>query len=272
VPFPLAHPVAVLPLRRFCPAWLSFAGLMVGSITPDLGYSFRGQDFQDFTHSFLGTLVFCLPAGFIALQIILFIRAPLASTLPSPHREALLPLCRTPHGSWWRQALSVLIGAWTHSLFDAFTHESALRARRSEVLQGTISSVESTGLKFYQLLWIIVSLGGLMVLLIVYRRYLRRATGTTRLWDPADGHRIMLWLGILLVPYLVIVPIAFFPDWRGFQLNKHTLYASLQPYLILLTGIVTFLGVALRLRGGKSGGIVSSPGSTSSSDTPAPSG
>jgi hypothetical protein len=38
MPFPLAHPAAVLPLRRYCPKYLSFPVLIVGSLVPDVGY------------------------------------------------------------------------------------------------------------------------------------------------------------------------------------------------------------------------------------------
>ena len=40
MPFPLAHPAAVLPFRRYCSRWLNFPALVIGSLVPDLGYLF----------------------------------------------------------------------------------------------------------------------------------------------------------------------------------------------------------------------------------------
>jgi WD40 repeat protein len=37
MPWTFAHPAAVLPLRKFCADRLSFAGLVVGSVSPDIG-------------------------------------------------------------------------------------------------------------------------------------------------------------------------------------------------------------------------------------------
>jgi Domain of unknown function (DUF4184) len=38
MPWTLAHPAAVLPLRPLCPHRLSFGALVVGSVSPDIGY------------------------------------------------------------------------------------------------------------------------------------------------------------------------------------------------------------------------------------------
>ena len=38
MPWTFAHPAAILPLRRFCPAPLDFSALVIGSMVPDLGY------------------------------------------------------------------------------------------------------------------------------------------------------------------------------------------------------------------------------------------
>jgi hypothetical protein len=38
MPFPLAHPVAVLPFRRYCPRFFSLPALVAGSLVPDYGH------------------------------------------------------------------------------------------------------------------------------------------------------------------------------------------------------------------------------------------
>ena len=65
MPFPLAHPAAVLPLRRFCPGRLSFLALVIGSVVPDVAYCFGPLDVDVFAHTLPGSLVFCLPMGWL---------------------------------------------------------------------------------------------------------------------------------------------------------------------------------------------------------------
>jgi hypothetical protein len=55
MPYPLAHPAAVLPLRRLCPRRLSFPALVVGSLCPDVGYPLG---VSRFSHSFSQELLF----------------------------------------------------------------------------------------------------------------------------------------------------------------------------------------------------------------------
>src|SRR2546426_9342497 len=114
MPFPLAHPAAVLPLRRYCPRYLNFPALMIGSLTPDVGYCLQRFRVDQFSHSFVGSVAFCLPTGIAMLLVFYAIRESLVAALPAPHRDALLPLCRKPND---RPAsaivLSLLIGAWT---------------------------------------------------------------------------------------------------------------------------------------------------------------
>jgi hypothetical protein len=52
MPFPVAHLAAVLPLRRYCPRYLSFPALVVGSLSPDLGYLFGHLHTDWFSHRF----------------------------------------------------------------------------------------------------------------------------------------------------------------------------------------------------------------------------
>jgi hypothetical protein len=181
--------------------------------------------------------------------VILFIRQPLVQTFPSPHRQALAPLSTGAWPAWWRLAVSVLIGVWTHIAFDGLTRESAWQARVTPAIQTTVSAVEESGLKFYQVMWVLVSLLSLAVIGWVYGRFLLRSTGAVRLFDPADRSRVLRWSAILVAPYLVVVPFSFHVfEPGGFTIDKHAIYGSLQPYLLLVTVVVVSLGVLLRWR------------------------
>lgn len=66
MPFPVAHPAAVSPLRRYCPRYLCFPALVAGSLAPDVGYVFGHRHVDWFSHRFwAGSFGFCLPAGLL---------------------------------------------------------------------------------------------------------------------------------------------------------------------------------------------------------------
>src|SRR5262245_47286925 len=97
MPFPLAHPAAVLPLRQWCSRHLCFAALMIGAIVPDLSYCFvdvEAFDVERYAHSVVGCFGFSLPTGWSLTLVFYAVSGPLASRLPAPHRQALLPACR----------------------------------------------------------------------------------------------------------------------------------------------------------------------------------
>ncbi len=120
-----AHPAAAAPLRRY---GLSLSALIIGSITPDFLYFFRVSTNAQFGHSFAGVFIFCLPAGLLALGLFhLVLKKPLFSLLPESHQECLSPFTRSvKFFSSARELLvvmlAVLLGAWTHILWDSCTH------------------------------------------------------------------------------------------------------------------------------------------------------
>ncbi len=139
MPFPLAHPAAVLPLRRFCPRQFDFPALVIGSLTPDLGYCFGALHLGVFSHRLVtGVLAFCLPLGSLLVWLFYLARAPVAKHLPARYRQIIEPFCRRPGGLPLVIALSLLVGAWTHCLLDAVTHRGGWAARHLPLLEAQI--------------------------------------------------------------------------------------------------------------------------------------
>src|SRR5438876_728351 len=97
MPFPIAHPAAVLPLRRYCTRWLSFPALVIGSVVPDVGY-LLGEDWINFSHQLSGSVPFDLPLGILILAVFYRFRTVVAGMLSAPYQRLLLPLCRRPKG------------------------------------------------------------------------------------------------------------------------------------------------------------------------------
>ena len=190
MPFPLAHPAAVLPLRRFCPQRLNFPALVLGSLVPDLGY-FGPDRVAEFSHRFVGAFGFDLPVGFLIWLLFYGVRLPAIGLLPKHYREALLPLCRPPVGFPFRIGVSVLIGTWTHLLLDSVTHENGWLVQRLPLLQHITPWVGYDRLRIYDLLYYVCTFCGAGWLAISYLRW--QATilehsstgGTNRKWGYA---------------------------------------------------------------------------------------
>lgn len=118
MPFPIAHPAAVLPFRRF--KGLNFSALVIGTLVPDIGYLF--SEGSRLSHQVLGSILFGLPVGLLILTAFYAVRKPLVVRMPEGVRRPLLPLCRRAPGPVWIAVLSLAIGIWTHVLWDSVTH------------------------------------------------------------------------------------------------------------------------------------------------------
>jgi len=138
--FPLAHPAAVLPLRRFCPRWLNFPALVIGSMMPDASYFLGAKAGGLFGHSLLGVFTFCLPVGIMVMALFDGLRSPVVRRLPAPYQQALLSLCQRPLGPLWVMVISLLLGAGTHILWDSFTHTDGWFVQRLPVLESVVLS------------------------------------------------------------------------------------------------------------------------------------
>lgn len=103
MPYPFAHPAAVLPLVRPMGRLGVPSALVIGSMVPDAWYLVPGLVRAD-SHSLEGLFWFCLPVGFVLYLLWNGARprAPLSAI-----------------------ASSILIGALTHLGWDALTHSYA---------------------------------------------------------------------------------------------------------------------------------------------------
>jgi hypothetical protein len=178
MPFPLAHPAAVLPLRPFCPKRLNFPALVIGSLTPDLGYAFGHLRVDRLSHRFwAGSLGFCLPAGLVLVAAFYLIRRPLIRALPEQYQPALTPVCRQRAGSPAAIIISVLIGAWSHILLDSITHEDGWLVEHVALLRITLP----WRLSVYSFLYAVCTFGGVLWLALRYLRWLELSFDRGRL-------------------------------------------------------------------------------------------
>jgi hypothetical protein len=240
MPFPLAHPAAVLPLQRFCPRYLSFPALIIGSLSPDMAYCFGRWRLADFSHRFFaGSFGFCLPAGLLMLGVFALARRPCVELLPARHRTALLPLCARSVGTWSSIVVSLLLGAWTHLLLDGITHEDGwLVVHLPLLFQSALPLAGGHSLKIYDLLYGAGTFFGVAWLGLSYLRWLESALGPDRAcavgarWGPSLGLAFaVLFLaragrggqpavGIVALGIIALLLVAAFLGWTGWFFSR----------------------------------------------------
>ncbi|WP_418061409.1 DUF4184 family protein [Pimelobacter simplex] len=120
MPLTLAHPAVVLPLRGL---GLPLAGLVIGSMAPDLPVFARWHEGYALSHSLAGilTLDVVVTLALLALWDLVG-RDALVDTAPSPVRDRLPERARIGRRAWLLAPLAAVVGSTTHVVWDLFTH------------------------------------------------------------------------------------------------------------------------------------------------------
>ena len=126
LPFTLAHPAAVLPLRR---TRLIFSALVIGSMAPDFPYFLFASDEMKWGHTLPGVFLFCLPAGLLVLWLYQrVVKRALVALAPDFVRRRMserdFQFRFAPASTFLLIVVSLLIGVFTHLLWDSFTHDN----------------------------------------------------------------------------------------------------------------------------------------------------
>ena len=211
MPWTVSHAAAVLPLRRFSPRPLDFAALVVGSMTPDLGYYIGAFDLATLDHTLAGSFLVGLPVGALLLVAFYVFAKPVCYALPQPHRQALLPLCPRIGGlrptRWPILLLSLLLGIWTHNFWDAFTHEKGWFVERIAWLRDPMVHIGSTTFGLPFVLQILSTLIGFAIVATVYYFWLRREPARA-VTEESDRWRYLAGFAICAFAFLVSLPAA----------------------------------------------------------------
>jgi hypothetical protein len=172
-------------LRRLCPRRLDFAALVLGSLSPDLGYAFGPQRLGAFSHRPLaGVFGFCLPVGLALLWLFHSVRLRAIARLPLRQRELLQPLCRRRASGPVVIAVSLLLGAWTHIVLDSITHRNGWLATRVAFLQLGFPSPDSHT-RVCDWLYSACTFGGVACVAWSYVNWVQRVAGTRGWARPA---------------------------------------------------------------------------------------
>ena len=198
MPFTLAHPAAVLPLRRI--RLLRTVPLIVGAMAPDVPYFLPwrlAKHIPAETHTFLGTFTLDLPIGLVLLFLFWLLRAPLAAPLGfGAEAKCFTALERfgSRMSNWMLAPLSILVGSWTHLVWDSCTHADGWMVSRISALSAPVSFFSYTG-ELCHVLQYVSSVFGLAVLAIWFARLPTHAEESRNAERTAGS---LLLLGVLL--------------------------------------------------------------------------
>jgi len=172
MPFTLAHPAAILPLRgtRF----LRTAPLLIGAMAPDLPYFLPAslKRLMPETHDLAASVTTDLALGYLALFLVVVLRRPLTALLAPRARwlwlSALVPF-RREWTAWVYAAPAIVIGVWSHLLWDSFTHTDGWMVHRVAALSAPVTVWSYTG-PMCHVLQYVSSVVGLAIMSLWYLR------------------------------------------------------------------------------------------------------
>jgi hypothetical protein len=244
MPFTLAHPAAILPLRGG--RYLRTMPLILGALVPDTRYYVPGEVARYFavpeTHSFVGSFTSCLLLGYAALIVVYQLRRPLTALLSARARwlylTAIAPFKRPRE--WLLAPVAIVVGAWTHLLWDSATHPEGWIVHRVAALSAPVTIGSYTG-QVCHLLQYVSSVFGLVVLVVWYWRLSPAPPRTVR-----DAHATRSLAGpvlLLVVAAAILIGSVQATEYYG---HYHNVYRTLN---ILLTRSLAWFGALYLIAG-----------------------
>lgn len=262
MPLTFVHPVAVVPFHRPLRRFGNFSALVIGSLAPDFAYVLPLSVDRLEAHSLLGLFWFCLPVGLFAYALFHFLlKGPLLDLLPAfIFRRLDVYTNRNRLSSpieYVAVLVSLLCGATTHIIWDAFTHKDAPAVVALPILQVHLFSIGGYSVFVYKLLQHASTGIGLMLTFWWGWRWVKRTSQQTssNLMKLTPFQRHTAVALILLIPVFVGIRtgMAVFgssPDILALQIFTGQAVFSALPVLALTIVVYSLLWQwwAFRLR------------------------
>lgn len=144
MPFTFSHPAIILPLTYLPKRWFSLTGLIIGSLMPDFEYFLRMKIKSDFSHTLEGVFLFDLPLGILTAFIFHnIVRNNLFDNLPIFLKSRLVIFKDFNwniyfKNNWLVVIFSIIIGTFSHILWDSFTHDTGYFVQKIEILNQSV--------------------------------------------------------------------------------------------------------------------------------------
>jgi hypothetical protein len=224
---------------------------MVGAMVPDLPYYLPGGigRYLPLTHAFVHSFTVDLLLGYALLASLVVLQRPLTALLSVRARalclRALLPFHRPIE--WAFAAPAILLGVWSHLLWDSFTHKDGWMVHRVEALSAPLVIGPYDGTVFHALQYL-SSVLGLCVLVLWYGRLPTPAVDS----DPGTARSAA---GPVLL--LVVVAALLIGGVQGMEHFGHThsvyraLYALLTNALFWFAALYLTAGIVLTIEHGE---------------------
>lgn len=201
MPFPLAHPAAVLPLRRFCPKRLNFPALLLGSVIPDASYLFATGRVEELAHRFIGSIALCLPVGLMILWLASRAHKLLMRLLPQQCEFILPPKEQLwPGASPFILALSLLLGVWSHLLCDGLTHRTGWFVLHIKSLQMPIGELLGRQVRVFHVIWYACTFLGVAWVVLAFENWRKQQPPR-----PLGDSSIKRWIVAIAVAALALL-------------------------------------------------------------------
>jgi hypothetical protein len=213
----------VLPGYRWFSRANIFSAAVIGSMVPDFGLLAPGFLARWQTHSLEALFTFCLPVGLATYWLtLLLLRPAVIEVVPDRAylrlRAAPPPASFTQPGAWLYAAAGLLVGAGTHLIWDAFTHENARGVRMFPLLTDYGPELSGHPLHLYTWLQLGSSLIGLAVVVAALMLWLHNAPAPS---EPPlrriNAPERRAWLGAYVLPSLLVVAWLLLRSWPAGQ-------------------------------------------------------
>jgi len=211
MPFTLSHPVAAIPLKKYLGDYGALSALFIGAMVPDFVYMLP-SDFVYYhrlsSHSLMGLFKVCLPMGILFFYLYHLFMAPVIVTaFPNKLKRRLPPhllLGRPPPiNNGHAIILSILIGAATHIVWDAFTHADGI-PQYITLLSTPLTTLDNWAIMPFRVLQHLGTVLGLMLLLWwIWQWYRDTPMADHVIWQPNPSVRYVTLFLLVLIPVLV---------------------------------------------------------------------
>ena len=205
MPFTFAHPAAALPLLRPLGRYGSLSALVIGSMAPDFDFIVPIGLSREQTHSLAALFLFCLPAGMLAYLLFhALLKAPLLALMPDALAGRIADDGVHERSPWSAVVVSLLLGAVTHLVWDAFTHPGTAVVNALPVLQTELANAGGYRVYAFKVLQHGSSLLGLALLALWMSNWLRRTPVLPALRPPSlsPAQRMVALFALAGVPLL----------------------------------------------------------------------